>query len=48
MNEEQFDTINGYFVHTIYKSDTYMVCKFETSDDTITVTGPAFDFIKGT
>ncbi len=47
MNEELFDTINGYFVHTIYKSDTYMVCKFETSDDTITVTGPAFDFIKG-
>ena len=47
MNKDNLETISGCFVYTIYKSDNYMVCKFETEDDTITVTGAAFDYIKG-
>lgn len=47
MNKENLETISGAFVYTIYKSDNYMVCKFETEDDTITVTGNSFDYIKG-
>ncbi|MBR3228344.1 MAG: AAA family ATPase [Erysipelotrichaceae bacterium] len=47
MNNEMMDTINGIFVHTIYRSDNYMVARFETDDGVITVTGPAFEYTKG-
>lgn len=47
MENELFESIDGSFVYTIYKSDTYMVCKFETNEGTITTTGPSFDYLKG-
>lgn len=41
-----FEEISGRFVFTVYKTSTYMVSTFETDDDRLTVTGPAFDYIK--
>lgn len=47
MDEELIEIIEGSFVRTIFKSDNYMVCKFETLEGPITVTGPSFDFDLG-
>ena len=47
MDEELIEIIEGSFIRTIYKSDNYMVCKFETLEGPITVTGPSFDFDLG-
>lgn len=44
MDEELIELIEGRFTKTIYKSDNYMVCKFETNEGSITTTGPSFDF----
>lgn len=44
MDEELIEIIEGCFTRTIFKSDNYMVCKFETNEGSITVTGPSFDF----
>ena len=44
MDEELIEIIEGFFLRTIYKSDNYMVCKFDSDDGPITVTGPSFDF----
>ena len=38
------DIIEGFFNHTIYKSDNYMVARFKTDEGLITVTGPSFDY----
>ncbi|MCR4634078.1 MAG: AAA family ATPase [Erysipelotrichaceae bacterium] len=46
-NEEIIDIIEGEFTRTIYRSDTYMVSRFNTSQGAITVTGPSFDYEKG-
>lgn len=47
MDEELIEIIEGNFSRTIFKSDNYMVCKFETNEGSITVTGPSFDFDLG-
>ncbi|MBR0461394.1 MAG: AAA family ATPase [Erysipelotrichaceae bacterium] len=47
MNDELLDSLDGCFVYTIYRSESYMVSKFETDEGTITVTGPSFDYVKG-
>ena len=47
MSDELLESIDGCFVYTIYRSDSYMVSKFETDEGTITVTGPSFDYVKG-
>ncbi len=44
MNDEVLDIIDGYFLRIIYKTENYMVCKFETNEGPITVTGPSFNF----
>ena len=46
-NNETIDIIEGEFTRTIYKSENYMVSRFNTSEGTITVTGPSFDYEKG-
>lgn len=46
MEDKIIEIIEGEFIHTIYKSESYMVSKFETNDGTITVTGPSFDYEK--
>lgn len=46
MDEELIDIIEGQFTKTIYKSENYMVCKFETDEGSITITGPSFDYEK--
>lgn len=40
------ETINGRFIYTVYKTDSYMVSSFETDDGKITVTGPSFNYIR--
>ena len=47
MDEELIEIIEGNFSRTIFKSDNYMVCKFETNEGSITVTGPSFDYDLG-
>ncbi|MDO4500607.1 MAG: AAA family ATPase [Erysipelotrichaceae bacterium] len=47
MTNKILETLDGSFVYTIYKTPSYMVTKFETDKEVITVTGPSFDFIKG-
>ena len=47
MADEIIENITGEFVHCIYKSETYLVAKFKTEDDLITVTGPYFEYEKG-
>lgn len=42
--DELIEKIEGNFLRTIYKTDNYMVCKFQTDEGSITVTGPSFDF----
>lgn len=44
MEDELIEIIEGSFSRTIYKSENYMVCKFETDEGPLTVTGPSFDF----
>ena len=44
MADNTFDSLNGYFVHTLFKAENYMVAKFKTEEGTIIVTGPAFDY----
>ena len=46
-NNETIDIIEGEFTRTIYKSENYMVSRFNTIEGTITVTGPSFDYEKG-
>jgi len=46
-NNETIDIIEGEFTRTIYKSENYMVSRFNTSEGAITVTGPSFDYEKG-
>ena len=46
MENDALEMIEGYFAHTLFKSDKYMVSKFKTDDGTITVTGPSFDYEK--
>ena len=46
-NNETIDIIEGEFTRTIYKSENYMVSRFNTSEGTITVTGPSVDYEKG-
>ncbi|MBR6233124.1 MAG: AAA family ATPase [Erysipelotrichaceae bacterium] len=46
-SNETIDIIEGEFTRTIYKSENYMVSRFNTSEGTITVTGPSFDYEKG-
>lgn len=48
MENELFESIEGYFKHCIYKADNFMVSKFESEDGLITVTGPSFDYDKTT
>ena len=45
MAEELTDILEGQFTRIIFRSDNYMVSKFETSDGSLTVTGPSFDFV---
>jgi exodeoxyribonuclease V alpha subunit len=47
MEDQIIELIEGEFVHTIYKSDSYMVSRFETAEEVITVTGLSFDYEKG-
>ena len=47
MNEEIVEILEGKFIRIIFKSDNYMVCKFETDEGSLTVTGPSFDFDLG-
>ena len=47
MAEQIIDMIEGEFTHTIYRSDSYMVSRFQTAEGLITVTGPSFDYEKG-
>ena len=47
MDEEIIDLIEGQFTHVIYKSESYMVSRFQTAEGTITVTGPSFEYEKG-
>ena len=42
--DENIIKLDGIFVYIVYKASNYMVTRFETKDDTITVTGPSFDF----
>ncbi len=44
MNDDLIELIEGEFVHTVFRTDSYMVCRFRTEDATVTVTGPAFDY----
>ena len=46
-HNEIIDIIEGEFTRDIYKSDSYMVALFRTSEGTITVTGPSFDYERG-
>ena len=46
MENELIEIIEGYFKHSIFKADNFMVSRFETEDGTITVTGPSFDYDK--
>ena len=46
MDDNLIELLEGEFVHTIYKSDSYMVSRFETADELITVTGLSFDYEK--
>ncbi len=46
MADNSFDSLNGFFTHTLFKAENYMVAKFKTEDGTITVTGPSFDYDK--
>ncbi len=47
MEDQIIELIEGEFIHTIYKSDSYMVSRFETAEEVITVTGLSFDYEKG-
>ena len=47
MNDNTLEIIEGKFTKNIFKSDNYMVSKFETYEGSITVTGPSFDFDMG-
>lgn len=47
MEDNITDLIIGEFTHTVFRSESYMVSRFSTEDDNITVTGPAFDYEKG-
>ncbi|MBQ1508679.1 MAG: AAA family ATPase, partial [Erysipelotrichaceae bacterium] len=47
MADELLEEISGVFAHVIYRSESYMVSRFETEEGTITVTGPSFDVEKG-
>ncbi len=47
MADELLEEISGVFTYTLYKSDTYMVTKFDSEEGTITVTGPSFEYEKG-
>ena len=44
MLDSEIEIIEGKFTKTIYKSDNFMVCKFDTCEGSITVTGPSFDY----
>lgn len=44
MDNEINELVEGKFTRIIYKTDNYMVSKFETEDGSITVTGPSFDY----
>ena len=46
MNDDLIEKIEGDFVHTVFRTDSYMVCRFRTGDYQITVTGPSFDYEK--
>ncbi|MBR4461015.1 MAG: AAA family ATPase [Erysipelotrichaceae bacterium] len=46
MEDNIVELIEGEFVHTIYKSDSYMVSRFDAGDEIITVTGLSFDYEK--
>ena len=48
MDNDLIELLEGEFVHTVYRSDNYMVARFKTDEGTITVTGPSFDFEKNT
>ncbi|MBQ1478304.1 MAG: AAA family ATPase, partial [Erysipelotrichaceae bacterium] len=48
MDHEMIDTLTGTFKHIIYRSESYMVARFESEEGLITVTGPSFDIEKGT
>lgn len=47
MDDEIIEIIEGNFTKVIYRSDNYMVCKFETDEGSLTITGPSFDFDLG-
>ena len=44
MDDNLIETIEGSFYKTIFRSSDYMVSLFMTSDGSITVTGPSFDY----
>lgn len=46
MNKESYKSIEGNFVFTIFKSDSFMVSRFKTNEDEIIVTGPSFEYLK--
>ncbi|MBR4422312.1 MAG: AAA family ATPase, partial [Erysipelotrichaceae bacterium] len=46
MEDNVIELIEGEFIHTLYKSDNYMVSRFKTDEDVITVTGICFDYEK--
>ncbi len=46
MEDKLIELIEGEFIHTIYKSDSYMVSRFAAGDEVITVTGLSFDYEK--
>ncbi|MDO4197396.1 MAG: AAA family ATPase [Erysipelotrichaceae bacterium] len=42
--EDNLEIIEGFFTHTVYKSDNYMVARFKCEEGSITVTGPFFEY----
>ena len=44
MEDKTYDSLTGFFVHTLFKTENYMVAKFKSEEGTIIVTGPAFDY----